>query len=42
MQTAVQSTCVLNNVFQVIEIMFMYICFSTLPRFDIFILTQEA
>lgn len=42
MQTAVQSTCVLNNVFQVIEVMFMYICFSTVPRFDILILTQEA
>lgn len=41
-QTAMQSTCVLNNIFQVIEIMFLYICFSTLHRFDILILTQEA
>lgn len=36
-----QGTCVLNNVFQVIEIMFLYICFSTLHEFDILILTQE-
>lgn len=41
-QTAMQSTCVLNNVFQVIEIMFLYIFFSTLHRFDILMLTQEA
>lgn len=41
-QTAMQSTCVLNNVFQVIEIMFLYICSSILHRFDILILTQEA
>lgn len=41
-QTVMQSTCVLNNVFPVIEIMFLCICFSTLHRFDILILTQEA
>lgn len=41
-QTVVQSTCVLNNVFPVIEIMFLCICFSTLHRFDILILTQDA
>lgn len=41
-QTVMQSTCVLNNVFPVIEIMFLCICFSTLHRFEILILTQEA
>lgn len=41
-QTVMQSTCVLNNEFPVREIMFLCICFSTLHRFDIVILTQEA
>lgn len=41
-QTMMQSTCVLNNVFPVIEMVFLCICFSTLHRFDKLILTQEA
>lgn len=41
-QTMMQSACVLNNVFPVIGIMFLCICFSTLHRFDILILTQEV
>lgn len=41
-QTAMQSTCVLNNVSQVIEMMFLYICFSTLHRFDVLIMTRGS